>query len=280
MKLLRIGNPGREIPCILGTDGRARDVSSLVADFSPETIPGLVTALDVADIASLPVVETEGARIGTPMSQPRNILCIGLNYSDHAAETGMEPPSEPILFNKAAGSFSGPNDPILYSPQMTKLDWEVELGIVIAKPTLGIDREQAPGHILGYVLVNDVSERAWQIEHGGQWAKGKSFPNFCPTGPWIVTGDEIGETQALDMWLDVNGTRMQSGNTEKMIFDPATIVSYLSTFMRLEPGDLICTGTPPGVGMGKKPPVWLKPGDRVGLGVEGLGEQAQTVVAL
>ena len=280
MKLLRIGNPGREIPCILDADGRARDVSSLVADFSPETIPGVVAALEAADLASLPVVKTAGARIGPPMTLPRNILCIGLNYSDHAAETGMEPPTEPILFTKAAGSFSGPNDPILHSPEMTGLDWEVELGIVIGKPALGIDRTQALDHILGYTLVNDVCERAWQIERGGQWSKGKSFPNFCPTGPWIVTGDEIGDTQTLDMWLDVNGGRMQTGNTAKMIFDPATIVSYLSRFLRLEPGDLICTGTPPGVGMAKKPPVWLKPGDRVALGVEGLGEQAQTVVAL
>jgi len=280
MKLLRIGARGQEIPCVMDAAGAARDVSSLVADFSPETIPGVISALTGADLSALAVVATEGARIGTPMAQPRNIYCIGLNYSDHAAEAGLPIPSEPILFNKSSGSFCGPNDPILHSPKMTKLDWEVELGVVIGKPALNIEKADALDHVLGYTLVNDVSERAWQIEREGQWAKGKSFPNFCPTGPWIVTGDEIGDAKALDMWLDVNGERMQTGNTSTMIFDVATIVSYLSAFMRLEPGDLICTGTPPGVGLGRTPPVYLKVGDRVSLGVEGLGEQAQDVVPL
>lgn len=280
MKLLRIGARGQEIPCVMDAAGAARDVSPLVADFSPETIPGVISALTGADLSVLAVVATEGARIGTPMAQPRNIYCIGLNYSDHAAEAGLPIPSEPILFNKSSGSFCGPNDPILHSPKMTKLDWEVELGVVIGKPALNIEKADALDHVLGYTLVNDVSERAWQIEREGQWAKGKSFPNFCPTGPWIVTGDEIGDAKALDMWLDVNGERMQTGNTSTMIFDVATIVSYLSAFMRLEPGDLICTGTPPGVGLGRTPPVYLKVGDRVSLGVEGLGEQAQDVVPL
>jgi 2-keto-4-pentenoate hydratase/2-oxohepta-3-ene-1,7-dioic acid hydratase in catechol pathway len=280
MKLLRIGPEGQEVPCVLDAGGAARDVSSLVADFTPRTIAGLVELLAGADLAALPAVATSGARIAPPVAQPRNIYCIGLNYSDHAAEAGMAIPSEPILFNKSASTYCGPNDPILYSPKMTKLDWEVELGIVIGKTALNITRDAAPDHILGYTLVNDVSERAWQMERGGQWAKGKGFPNFCPTGPWVVTGDEVDNARALGMWLDVNGRRMQTGNTDTMIFDPATIVSYLSEFIRLEPGDLICTGTPPGVGAGMKPPVWLQVGDRVTLGIDGLGEQAQTVIPL
>ena len=279
MRLLRVGERGRETPFVMDGAGLARDVSSLVADFTPETIPGLVALFAGADLSALPAVEIVNARIAPPITQPRNIYAIGLNYADHAAETGKEPPDQPILFNKSASTFCGPNDPILYSPRMSKLDWEVELGVVIGKPALNVDRAEALDHVLGYTLVNDVSERAWQLERGGQWAKGKSFPNFCPTGPWIVTGDAF-DAGALDMWLDVNGTRMQTGNTDKMIFDPATLVSHLSEFIRLEPGDLICTGTPPGVGMGKSPQVWLKPGDRVTLGIEGLGEQAQVVVPL
>lgn len=280
MKLLRIGQTGQETPCVMDADGQARDVSSVVRDFGPQTIDGLVARLSAVDLSSLPVVQTEGARLGTPMSQPRNIFCIGLNYSDHAAEAGLPIPDEPILFNKASGSFCAAHDPILFSPGMTKLDWEVELAIVIGKPALNISKQDALDHVLGYTLVNDVSERAWQMERSGQWAKGKGFPNFCPTGPWIVTGDEVADAKALPMWLDVNGVRMQTGNTDTMIFDCATIVSYLSQFMRLEPGDLICTGTPPGVGAGMTPPVWLKIGDRVSLGIDGLGEQSQTVVAL
>jgi len=280
MRLLRIGDEGQEIPCVLDEQGTARDVSSLADDFSPETIGGLLSVLRAAELARFPEVATTEARIGTPMSQPRNIYCIGLNYSDHAAEAGLRIPSEPILFNKSSGTFCAPNDPILYSPKMTKLDWEVELGIVIAKRALNVGKEDALDHVLGYTLVNDLSERAWQMEREGQWAKGKSFPNFCPTGPMIVTGDEINHARSLGMWLDVNGQRMQSGNTDTMIFDPATIVSYLSEFMALEPGDLICTGTPPGVGAGMKPQVWLKIGDEVKLGIEGLGEQSQTVIAL
>ena len=280
MKFLRIGAAGNETPCVIDSDGKARDVSSLVADFTPKTIAELKDTLDGVDLDSLPVVTTEGERIGTPMARPRNIYCIGLNYSDHAAEAGMDIPKEPILFNKSSGTFCAPNDPILYSPKMTKLDWEVELGIVIGKPALNISKDEALDHILGYTLVNDVSERAWQLEREGQWAKGKGFPNFCPTGPVIVTGDEVGDAKELDMWLDVNGERMQTGNTRTMIFDCATIVSYLSEFMRLEPGDLICTGTPPGVGAGMNPQVWLKIGDKVTLGIEGLSEQAQEVIAL
>ena len=280
MKLLRVGNAGAETPCVSDAAGKVRDVSSIVPDFTPETIANVDEALSGVDLDSLPVVATEGQRIGAPLSQPRNVYCIGLNYSDHAAEAGMDIPDEPILFNKSSGTFCAPNDPILYSPKMSKLDWEVELGVVIGRFALNVGKDEALDYILGYTVVNDVSERAWQLERGGQWAKGKGFPNFCPTGPAIVTGDEIDNAKALAMWLDVNGRRMQTGNTNTMIFDPATIVSYLSEFMRLEPGDLICTGTPPGVGAGMKPPVWLKVGDCVTLGIEGLGEQAQDVVAL
>ncbi|WP_336057639.1 fumarylacetoacetate hydrolase family protein [Nitratireductor sp. CH_MIT9313-5] len=279
MKFLRVGEKGAEQPCILDAEGRARSLVSLVSDITPETTPSLVEKLTGADIDTLPLVD-DNARIGAPISQPRNIYCIGLNYSDHAAEAGMDIPEEPIIFTKSSGSYCGPDDDILYSPKMTKLDWEVELGIVIGKPALNISRDEASQHILGFTLVHDVSERAWQLERGGQWSKGKAFPNFCPTGPWIVTPDEVNGGRGLDMWLDVNGRRMQSGNTDTMIFDAETIVSYMSEFTRLEPGDLICTGTPPGVGAGMKPPVWLKIGDRVELGISGLGRQSQRVVAL
>ncbi|MEO1246869.1 MAG: fumarylacetoacetate hydrolase family protein [Pseudomonadota bacterium] len=280
MKLARVGPQGSEVPCAADTSGVLRDISSLVPDITPETIETLRAQLANADLSALPEVSADGARIGTPLTRPRNIYCIGLNYSDHAAEAGMDIPDEPILFNKASGTFCAPNDPILYSQKMTRLDWEVELGIVIGTPALNVSRDEALDHVLGYTLVNDVSERAWQLERGGQWAKGKCFPNFCPTGPFIVSGDEVDDAKSLNMWLDVNGQRMQTGNTRTMIFDCATIVSYLSEFLRLEPGDLISTGTPPGVGAGMKPPVWLTTGDRVTLGIDELGEQAQEVVAL
>lgn len=279
MRLLRYGDrDGAKIPCVLDSDGRARDVSSIVADFGPRTLSQeLLMRLSEADLSSLPIVSPEGKRLAPPVAQPLNIWCIGLNYSDHAAEAGLPVPSEPILFNKSTATYCGPNDPILHSPKMTKLDWEVELGIIIGKRTLNITREQAMDHVAGFVLVNDVSERAWQMERGGQWVKGKSFPNFCPTGPWLVTPDEIDDVQVLDMWLDVNGERRQTGTTAKMIFDVSTIISYMSEFCQLEPGDLICTGTPPGVGAGRKPPQFLEPGDVVTLGVQNLGEQRQTV---
>jgi ureidoglycolate lyase len=272
---------GSKTPCILDANGQARDVSSIVEDFTPATLAkGALDILRAVDPATLPLADVDGARRAAPVAQPRNIWCVGLNYSDHAAEAGMEIPAEPILFNKSSGTYCGPNDDILYSPKMSKLDWEVELGIVIGKPALNIDKADAMAHIAGFVLVNDVSERAWQLERSGQWVKGKSFPNFCPTGPVLVTPDDIGDVNALDMWLDVNGTRMQTGNTGTMIFDVETIVSYMSEFTQLEPGDLICTGTPPGVGAGMSPQVWLKQGDKVTLGIEGLGTQAQTVVDL
>lgn len=280
MKFIRLGESGAEVPCVLDEAGHARDVSTIVADFTPETIPTLQKAIKETDLSTLPEIVQKGVRIGTPMTQPRNIYCIGLNYSDHAAEAGMDIPAEPILFNKSAATFCAPNAPILFSPKMTKLDWEVELGIVIGKRALNIEKADALDHILGFTVVNDLSERAWQLERGGQWAKGKSFPNFCPTGPWIVTADDVANATSLPMWLDVNGERMQTGNTDTMIFDAATIVSYLSEFMVLEPGDLICTGTPPGVGAGMKPPKFLQVGDEVSLGIDGLGQQSQSVVAL
>lgn len=282
MKLMRYGDrDGSKTPCILDANGVARDASSIVGDFGPRSLtPEVIDQLKSVDPTTLPVADIKGKRIAPPSAQPFNIYCIGLNYSDHAAEAGLPVPDEPILFNKSSVTYCGPNDDILFSEKMTKLDWEVELGIVIGKKALNISKEDALDHVFGYVLVNDVSERAWQMERGGQWAKGKSFPNFCPTGPMIVSGDELDDAKALSMWLDVNGKRMQTGNTDTMIFDVATIVSYLSEFTELQPGDLICTGTPPGVGAGMDPQVWLNVGDKVTLGIEGLGEQAQTVVKL
>lgn len=280
MKLLRVGAAGAEKPCVLDAQGKARDVSEHVSDFTTETASLLLDRLGSLDLESLPIIDTAGARIGPPLRAPRNIYCIGLNYSDHAAEAGMDVPSEPVLFNKSLCTYCEPNAAIPYSPRMTKMDWEVELAIVIGREALNVSPADAHQHILGYTVVNDVSERAWQLERGGQWAKGKGFPNFCPTGPYLVTGEEIGHARELDMWLDVNGQRMQTGNTRTMIFDCATIVSYLSEFTRLEPGDLICTGTPPGVGAGMRPPVWLQVGDEVSLGIEGLGAQSQRVVTL
>lgn len=280
MKLLRVGEQGSETPCVMDHAGSVRNISAIVSDIGPETIDGLKEKLAEVDLETCPIVQTKGRRIGAPSRTPRNIICIGLNYSDHAEETGQPIPSEPILFSKFTGTYCGPNDPILFSPEMTKLDWEIELGVVIGKPALRIAREEAIDHVLGYTVVNDVSERAWQLERGGQWMKGKGFPNFCPTGPWIVTPDEIQDPQSLGLWLDVNGQAMQRGSTSKMIFDVATIVSYLSEFCRLEPGDLICTGTPPGVGLGQNPPRYLGIGDTVSLGIDALGEQSQKVVSL
>lgn len=282
MKLSRYGDRyGRKIPCIIDANGTPRDASSMVEDFGPRTLsPELLAQLLGTDPETLPAAQIDGMRLAPPTAQPFNIWCIGLNYSDHAAEAGLAVPDEPILFNKSTVTYCGPNDDILKSKQMTKLDWEVELGIVIGKPTLNIAKGEVMDHIAGFVLVNDISERAWQQERSGQWVKGKSFPNFCPTGPYLATKDEIADVQSLGMWLDVNGHRMQTGNTGTMIFDVETIVSYMSEFTRLEPGDLICTGTPPGVGAGMDPQVWLNEGDTVRLGIDGLSTQSQTVAAL
>jgi len=279
MRFMRIGEVGAERPAALDAAGVARDISGLVPDIGPDSIAGLAEALAGVDLAALPELSTEGQRIGAPIARPRNIWCIGLNYSDHAAEAGMAVPSEPILFSKPGSTLCGPTDPILKSPGMTKLDWEVELGVVIGKPALDLEPGTAMDHVLGYVAANDISERAWQIERGGQWSKGKSYPSFCPCGPVLVTRDEITDPQALAMELSVNGQTMQRGTTATMVFGVAHIVEYLSQFALLEPGDLIVTGTPPGVGMGMKPPQYLKVGDVMTLGIAGLGEQRQTVVA-
>lgn len=277
MKIGRVGEAGQERPCVFDAQGLARDVSSLVGDFTPETLDhSLLERLQEVNLSACAVIPVD--RIGPPISTPRNIFAIGLNYSDHAAESNLPIPEEPILFSKATSAFCGPNDSTPYASDMRELDWEVELGVVIGKPAQHVSVEQALDHVFGYVLVNDVSERVWQHKRSGQWSKGKSYTNFCPTGPWLVTADEISDPQNLAMWLDVNGERQQTGNTDKMIFTVAQIVSHLSQFFRLQPGDLICTGTPPGVGAGKKPPRFLKPGDEVRLGIAGLGEQRQRVV--
>lgn len=275
MKLFRYGQAGAERPGVIDAEGRAFDVSALVGDFAPDTLRGF----DPAELAGQPEVDLAGARIGSPLARFGMIWCIGLNYVDHAQEAGMAIPSEPVVFSKAPSSLCGPNDPIPFRQDMTKLDWEVELGIVVGRPAYHVSEADALDHVFGYTVVNDVSERAWQLDRGGQWMKGKCHPNFCPAGPWLVTRDEVPDPQALALWLEVNGERKQDGNTASMIFPVARIVSYLSQFARLEPGDLICTGTPAGVGAGFKPQVFLKPGDSVRLGIAGMGEQAQRVEA-
>lgn len=279
MKLVRFGPTGHEKPGLVDAGGVIRDVSSLVADFGPETIsPSLKDMLAGADLAGLPAAP-EGVRIGAPVSRIGHFIAIGLNYADHAAETGAAIPKEPIVFSKAPSCLSGPNDDVLLPKGSVKLDWEVELAIVIGERCDYVSKEDALSKVFGYALCNDVSEREYQAERGGQWIKGKSAPTFGPLGPWIVTADEIPDPQALAMFLDVNGQRAQTGSTATMIFSCAEIVSYLSEFMVLEPGDVITTGTPPGVGLGMKPPRFLKAGDTMHLGVDGLGEQRQTVIA-
>ncbi|TWG93808.1 2-keto-4-pentenoate hydratase/2-oxohepta-3-ene-1,7-dioic acid hydratase in catechol pathway [Mesorhizobium sp. J18] len=279
MKLLRFGTPGAERPAVLDKDGTIRDVSSLVADYTPESIsPSLIKILETADLSSLPEVPA-GTRIGAPVARIGHFIAIGLNYADHAAETGAPIPSEPIVFSKAPSSLSGPNDDVMLPKGSVKTDWEVELAVVIGKRCDYVDEADALSHVFGYALCNDVSEREYQAERGGQWIKGKSAPTFGPLGPWIVTPDEIPDPQNLDMFLDVNGERRQTGNTRTMIFSVAHVISYLSQFMVLEPGDVITTGTPPGVGLGHKPPIFLKAGDEMHLGIAGLGEQRQRVIA-
>ncbi len=278
MKLFRYGEPGQERPGLLDAHGVRRDLSLVLDDLTPAALaPASLARLAALDPATLPVVPAE-ARLGPCVGQVRNVVAIGLNYADHAAEAGLKAPSQPIVFNKHSGSVSGPNDPVWLPPDSDKLDWEVELGVVIGRPTWHVSREEALACVAGYCLVNDVSERAYQMEREGQWVKGKSYPSHCPMGPWLVTADEVADPQNIDLWLDVNGVRRQTGNSRTMIFDVATLVSYLSQFMRLEPGDLIPTGTPPGVGMGQKPPVYLREGDEITLGSSLLGTQRQTVV--
>ncbi|WP_159600635.1 fumarylacetoacetate hydrolase family protein [Agromyces humi] len=284
MKLLRIGAFGAETPAALVGDGRYVDLSDIVDDFDERFFGsrGLerIGPVIEARAASGHALELGDQRIGAPIARPHQILCIGLNYSDHAAETGQAVPDEPILFTKSPNTLVGPNDDVRIPRGSTKPDWEVELGIVIGSRTSYLDSvEQARNAIAGFVVVNDVSERAFQLERNGQWAKGKSAETFNPAGPWLVTPDEIGDVLDLGMWLDVNGTRRQTGSTSTMIFDPYFIVHYLSQFLVLEPGDLINTGTPPGVGMGFRPPIWLQPGDVMELGIDGLGSQRQNVLA-
>jgi 2,4-didehydro-3-deoxy-L-rhamnonate hydrolase len=279
MKLFRHGPLGAEKPGLIDPSGGLRDLSSVVADIGPVTLaPDSMAKLNALDPTTLPLVP-QGSRLGSCVGGVGNVVCIGLNYADHAAEAGMKAPSQPIVFSKHNGAISGPNDDIWLAPGSQKLDWEVELGIVIGSPTFHVREEDALKHVAGFCLVNDVSERAYQIELEGQWIKGKSYPTHCPIGPWLVTPDELGNVQDIDVWLDVNGQRRQTGNTRTMIFGVAHIVSYLSRFMALQPGDVIPTGTPPGVGMGQKPPVFLKAGDVITLGGRGLGEQRQKVVA-
>ena len=280
MKLLRYGPKGQEKPGLLDADGRIRDLSGFVADITPAQLWGEgLEALKAVDPATLPLVEGE-PRYGVPVDGSRKFIAIGLNFADHAAESNLPIPSEPVVFTKAISCLTGPNDTVIIPRGSEKTDWEVELGIVIGKAASYVDQAEALDHVAGYVLINDVSERAFQTERGGTWDKGKGCDTFGPVGPWIVTIDEVGDVQALDMWLDLNGKRMQTGNTKTMIFGVAEIVSYVSQFMTLEPGDLITTGTPPGVGLGQKPePFYLKPGDVMELGIEKLGVQRQQVMA-
>ena len=278
MKLLRYGRSGTEKPGLLDRDGRVRDLSGHLSDIDGAALaPESLVRLAAIDPATLPLVP-EGARLGPCVARPGKFLCIGLNYADHARETGKEPPSEPVLFIKAVSAFSGPNDPVEIPQGSQKTDWEVELGVVVGLRAKYVSEADALSHVAGYCVVNDVSERAFQSERGGQWTKGKSHDTFGPTGPWLVTRDEVPNPQALSLWLDVDGTRRQTGSTSTMIFGVATIISYVSRFMTLEPGDVIATGTPPGVGMGLKPPVFLRPGQVITLGVEGLGSQRQDTI--
>lgn len=279
MKLLRYGPQGAEEPGLLDSAGTIRDLSSVVADLDGAALsPDGLAKLAALDPAGLP--EVDGAsRIGPCVAGVGKFIAIGLNYSDHAAESGLEVPPEPVVFMKATSSICGPNDNVEIPRGSEKTDWEVELGVVIGSTAKYVEEADALNHVAGYCVVNDVSERAFQIEHSGQWVKGKSADTFGPVGPWLVTRDEVPDPQALSMWLDVNGERQQDGSTSTMVYGVAFIVSYLSRFMTLQPGDIITTGTPPGVGMGQKPPRYLKPGDSVALGVEGLGEQQQHVIA-
>ena len=280
MKLLRVGKKGKEKPAILDANGKIRDISSHVSDLNPHNLNfETISKIQSVDISSLPEI-SPGQRVGSCITSPGKFVAIGLNYSDHAAEVGAEIPKEPIMFMKATSSMCGPNDDVEIVSGSKKLDWEVELGIVIGKEAKHISEDQSQDHILGYCLVNDVSEREWQIEKMGQWVKGKSHDTYGPTGPYLVTKDEIKDINNLKMMLDVNGERMQTGNTSTMIFNVDIIVSYVSKFMSLQPGDIITTGTPPGVGMGRKPQVFLKAGDQMKLSIENLGEQNSKVVAV
>ncbi|MET0606348.1 MAG: fumarylacetoacetate hydrolase family protein [Beijerinckiaceae bacterium] len=279
MKLVRFGRPGKEKPGAIDHEGRVRDLSGVIHDIDGETLNGkTLKRLSKIKTSRLPLVRGK-PRLGPCVGNVRNFIAVGLNYADHAAETGAPIPKEPILFNKLSSCVVGPDDDVMLPKGSKKSDWEVELCIVIGERASYVSKRDAMSVVAGYCICNDVSEREFQIERGGQWMKGKCCPTFGPIGPWMVTKDEIDDVQKLAMWLDVNGERMQTGSTKTMIFDVRTIVSYISEFMTLEPGDLITTGTPPGVGLGFKPPRFLKAGDVMSLGIEGLGGQTQKVVA-
>ncbi|MAU45492.1 MAG: 2-hydroxyhepta-2,4-diene-1,7-dioate isomerase [Yangia sp.] len=279
MKLMRVGPKGQERPTLVDAEGTIRDLSGVVPDFAGEGVSlealNRIRALDPVPLPALP----EGARIGACLASVPTFHCIGLNYAKHAAETGGKPPREPILFTKASSSLSGPNDAVILPPGSEKSDWEVELGVVIGKPCWQVSEADALSHVAGYCVVNDLSEREWQMERGGQWVKGKSAPGYGPCGPWLVTADEVPDPQTLGLSLDLNGKTVQDSDTSDMIFSVAEIISYMSRFMLLVPGDLIATGTPSGVGLGMEPKRFLRPGDSLALRVEGLGEQRQEIVA-
>ncbi|MDO0946761.1 fumarylacetoacetate hydrolase family protein [Chromohalobacter israelensis] len=275
MKLLRFGPPGQEKPGLLDANGKIRDLSSLIQDVAGESLDDTALArIAQADHESLPEVP-EGTRLGPCVGRVGKFICIGLNYSDHAAETGAEVPPEPVVFNKWTSAICGPNDDVEIPRDSQKTDWEVELGVVIGKGGRYIDEADALNHVAGYCVINDVSEREFQLERSGSWDKGKGCDTFGPLGPWLVTRDEIADPQSLDMWLEVDGKRYQDGNSRTMVYQIPYLVAYLSRFMSLQPGDVISTGTPPGVGAGQQPQVFLKPGQTMRLGIEGLGEQCQ-----
>jgi 2-keto-4-pentenoate hydratase/2-oxohepta-3-ene-1,7-dioic acid hydratase in catechol pathway len=279
VKLLRYGLPGKEKPGVVDKNGRIHDLAGIVPDIAGDVLsPGSLERLLGVDPNSLPLAAGQ-LRIGPCVGRVGKFICIGLNYSDHAAEAGMSPPSEPVVFMKATSAICGPDDDVVIPRNSQKTDWEVELGVVIGSPTKYVTETHALAYVAGYCVINDLSERAFQLEGTGQWTKGKSADTFGPAGPWLVTKDEIPDPQNLNMWLKVNGHRYQNGTTRTMIFSVAHVISYLSRFMSLQPGDIISTGTPPGVGMGQKPQVFLRPGDRIQLGIQGLGEQNQAVVA-
>lgn len=276
MKLLRVGAPGQEKPAILDADGKARDLSSVISDIAGDALlPESLAKIAAIDPATLP--ELADGRIGPCVGQVGKFICIGLNYSDHAAESGLDVPKEPVIFMKATSAICGPDDTVLIPRKSVKTDWEVELGVVIGKGGVYIDEADALDHVAGYCVVNDVSEREFQIERSGTWDKGKGCDTFGPIGPWLVTRDEVADPQDLKMWLEVDGHRYQDGSTSTMVFGVKHLVSYVSQFMSLQPGDVISTGTPPGVGMGQKPPTYLKGGETMELGIEGLGQQRQKV---
>ncbi len=278
MKLLRYGKLGKEKPGILDSEGRIRDLSAHVRDINGETIsPKSLAKLRKIKIETLPIVRGQ-PRIGACVNGSQKFVAIGLNYSDHAAESGMTVPPEPIIFTKHMNCISGPNDDVTIPPKSKKSDWEVELGVIIGTKAKNIKRADAVKHVAGYCTINDLSEREFQIERSGQWTKGKSYDTFGPIGPWLVTADEVKDPQKLNLWLELNGKRVQDGNTSTMVYGVEYLVAYLSEFFTLMPGDIITTGTPPGVGMGMKPQRFLKPGDKMRVGIEGLGEQNQVVV--